>query len=646
MKNIFTRYFGIIFLLGFIVSAACPAQELLLQLPQPSESKIKEDQAQAVGKPVVIFDNLSGSEQAFHDGYWMCVNNEWGGDRYIDSCVHMNFAEANITASKVKEHKVYIIPMGSQYGFQTKATDTKIIDFIKMAIDSGRRVIVFNHLGLRNYATDETAKDFIENTMNIEYLGLKPLTSTSGSSTTRFGCSIKGLGDGDPLGLNLIKWLNCTTDTGEYGPVVYYTDLEVFKSKNSTLCPTFDYVATSFDISFAQRTDTAVGIRREFDNGAKFAFYSYELLNMTRIGSWMPIILQGAITWALMDKAGVGSIYYVNSEMIDYSYVKVGKNKTKTVIMTNAENAAADLEITKITFDKEYSSIIYPVDNDGNNIEKMLKDTTIVLPPGGYFTFKVMFKPSSEGNVMRSLTLHTNEPAEDGSSAGQNHSITFTGIGGEEVIEEPYLSYDMDELTFDETPIGSTKTKKLGVFNYGNQDLEVIALKFKNTSSDAAFTIPADQMKAQTIKSKSSITLDVKFAPKIVSSSIVDSLIIYASASNGNKFPIAVIGSSRDTINSVPEINTPQGLFSMGVSPNPASESALLKYNWNSQTTSGLVIKLADNNGNIVRTLFDSRIEGGEGSISIDMSRVASGSYSIIAEINGEVARLPLIIIR
>ncbi len=635
MKNIF-KYSTLLMLLFSVCSASCPAES-----PGGSvcDSKNRAGRTQAVDKPVVIFNNMSGSETNFHGAYWMNVNGEYGSDQYKDSCIQLQFAADVANPEKVKEHRAYIIPLGSDYTLQSVVGGVKIIDFIKTALDSGCRVAVFSHQALRHYTEDVTVKDFVENTLNIDYIGLKSLTVSSGDSVKRIGCPVKGLGDGDPLGLNLMKWLNCTDSYQQYGPLVYYDDLEVFRSKNGSLCPAFDFVATGFDQLKAQITDSAVGIRREFDNGARIVFFSYELLNMTRINSSLSIVLRGVISWLLYTKPGMED----PDATLEFVTVKPGDTKTKTLYISNNIYTDKALLIDNITFSDENSEVFYPVDNEGNNVEEAMEDTVISIDPGKVIQLKIIFRPDTLGSFSRTMVLTTNEPAED----GNQHKVTFIGVCGEDVMEESYLSYDTDELSFAETPIGSSKTRKLGVFNYGNKDLEIIAMKFKNTSSDASFSIPADQMTVpKTIKAKSSITLDVTFTPKVVSSAILDSLVIEATASNGSIFPIALKGSSRDTINSVNDGEATNGLFTMSVSPNPASESAQLQYIWNSTLSSGLVLKLADNLGNIVRTLFDGTVEGGEGSIRIDMSGIASGSYSIIAEINGVVVRLPLVIIR
>ncbi len=645
MKSYINHLTGTILLLiaSAFVALASETPRLTIH-PQP-EAKAGADRVQSSSKPVVFFNNMLDNADYFNNAYWRFVDGTVTGsdEIYKDSCVQMPFDNAHLASLNINDHLIYVFPLGDYPLYvATPEGGTKVIDFIRMALDSGKRVIIFSHNALRTSSNDQGTKEFIDTTLNIDYLGLKPLVKDG----TRYGYFVKGL-QGDEIGLNQMRWFNCGVGGSDEKPVDYdWDDVETFRSKDTSVCPVFDFIATSEDQAKAVFTDSAVGLRRIMNNKARVVFFSYDLVNMSRTGD-IELLLHAAIGWCFKNNPDLGSKYRVPSEFYDYGYVKVGKKKTKPVYIMNDESAVEELVINNMEFDySEHKDVIYPVDEEGNNIEAKLKDSVITIPIGGFTKLEVAFECDGEGNAMRNLSLHTNEPAEDGSNSGQNHSITFSGTCGEEEIEEPYLSYDRDEVNFKPTMVAETTEMLLTVSNLGNQPLNIIAMKFGNTSSNASFSIPKDQMKAQTIPGDSSITLNVKFSPKTISTMIVDTFFIYTEAGtkNGTKFPIAMIGSS--TPGSVPEIVTRQGRFSMSIAPNPVSGSAILKYNWNSSVPSGLVLKLADNLGNIVSTLFDGTVEGGESNVPIDVSRLAQGSYSIIAEIHGEMARLPLVIVR
>ncbi len=380
----------LIFSLLFVVRASEPPEmETVLQ----PGSKSAIDETQGANKAIVLFNNFYSSSEIFGQCYWSILNGDYGSGEFADEVMQTPFSDNVIASMNVKDHEVYIFPLGDNPLEATmQAGKTKVIDFIKMALNSGRKVIVFSHKALRNYTSDADVKDFIENILMIEYKGLKPLLS----GTSRTAYYVKGLG-GDPLGLGLFKWFNCTS--GSYAPLIWWDDVETFRSKDALLCPTFDYIASSGDESSAVATDSAVGTCRVLSNSGKVVFYSYDLVNMSKLADRYSV-LYAAIRWSL------------------------------------------------------------------------------------------------------------------------------------------------------------------------------------------------------------------------------------------------------NSITSVPEMNNTFKELTISVSPNPANGSAVLKYNLDCSVSSELTLILADNLGNIVRTLFDGRIDCGEGSIRMDMSGIASGSYSIIAEIHGEVVRLPLIVIK
>ena len=85
-------------------------------------------------------------------------------------------------------------------------------------------------------------------------------------------------------------------------------------------------------------------------------------------------------------------------------------------------------------------------------------------------------------------------------------------------------------------------------------------------------------------------------------------------------------------------------IFSFSINPNPISESAILNYSIHSNIQVQLELFIIDISGNRVIDIQNKLLSQGDYSIKVDTSSLTSGKYFIIATINDNVYKLPIII--
>jgi hypothetical protein len=120
-------------------------------------------------------------------------------------------------------------------------------------------------------------------------------------------------------------------------------------------------------------------------------------------------------------------------------------------------------------------------------------------------------------------------------------------------------------------------------------------------------------------------------------------LIIY---SNSIDNPEHIIKLSAQTASSVFETDGRiKDVFKMDVSPNPVSDYAEISYELHSNTAH-IKISIIDNNSKTIETFLDKNTNKGIYSIKLNTSYYNSGVYHIIAEVNGQLTQIPLIVIR
>lgn len=85
-------------------------------------------------------------------------------------------------------------------------------------------------------------------------------------------------------------------------------------------------------------------------------------------------------------------------------------------------------------------------------------------------------------------------------------------------------------------------------------------------------------------------------------------------------------------------------ISSMRLYPNPIAETAHISLALATPTV--VEISLFDAAGRLIATRSTGRLEAGEHDIALDVSGLASGSYSVVASVDGAMTRVPMSVVR
>lgn len=492
---------------------------------------------------------------------------------------------------------------------------TEIITMVKEMLNAGKKVWIsswMDHwMGLQS--EDSDIVDFFEN-----YIGVDITNTPEGNPyyTLAFGengylnfynFEVNGI-DGDIIGSGMN--VNATQLTSEWSAATFYT-CPLTPRDGSEAIP---FCFMNYD------TDQYLGIHKKYGNG-KLVYTTVGVEGMSTEQSRTDF-LDRILGW--LDPLGeVGPRIISDINDITFLDMELGQTETQKVKITNS--GTEPLVITR------YETV-------GTNagmfelIPPFVQDVTI--QPEQSMEITVQFVANNSGSMDATLRFTSNAKNAPTFDILMLAEVKSTGTG-------PQITLDVNEIDFGTITPKVEATQTLKINSTGNEPLIITMVDFED--SRGVFDYADGTSFPITIAKGKSYNLGLTAKNNRENDTYNVNMTITSNAKNTPA--LLVLLKSKTGVNDVKEGTTPDGLFSMTASPNPLSEKSVITMNLAGNAAKNVSVYVIDVTGAKVADVYNSVIAPGA-SVDADFNAaaLASGKYFVIANVNGTLVQVPVII--
>jgi len=219
-----------------------------------------------------------------------------------------------------------------------------------------------------------------------------------------------------------------------------------------------------------------------------------------------------------------------------------------------------------------------------------------------------------------------------------NNIITW--LFGGAVAEGPKISVDTKTVAFGTVDTDKSKDMEVTLTNTGDETLTVFSI-LKQGDNINAFTLTSG-FDTKTILKGATAKIGIRFQPKS-GADFSGTIAISTNAKNEPSLNISLTGKGNPA-GSVAYGVTPNGALSMTMTPNPVVESSQFNYTINGETNRNVRIYVMDITGKVVSELVNSSMTAGEYNMNFSSEKFVSGTYYIVADVDGSQAQIPVVI--
>lgn len=203
----------------------------------------------------------------------------------------------------------------------------------------------------------------------------------------------------------------------------------------------------------------------------------------------------------------------------------------------------------------------------------------------------------------------------------------------------PNVSVNSKTLTFGTVNTDETKDMDITVSNTGDEALTVYDVV--KTDSKGVFSITSGS-DIKSIPAGGTAKISVKFAPK-AGESYSGQIEITTNGKNEQSTKVMLSGTGNPAGN-VAYGSTPNGALTMSMTPNPVVDDAQFNYTISGDANRNVRIYVMDITGKVVSELLNSSLSAGNYNLNFSASKYVSGTYYIMAEVDGSKAQIPVVI--
>ncbi len=319
---------------------------------------------------------------------------------------------------------------------------------------------------------------------------------------------------------------------------------------------------------------------------------------------------------------------------IDFGYSPRYKAKDFELVIENTGESALDI----------YQHELKGEGGDDQTFKIIKGDSyPTTIEPGQTHTKRIRFSPPEEGKTFRAtLELNTNAT----NSQGNTFIYKLIGRGG--LAPGARIETNLEnqhKLDFGTVEMGIGKTDSLEIINVGNIPMNISSLEI-DSGEDNVFSIITELGYPVDIGPDSSVTIEVKFMPVKPKTISTGKISIFSTALNENPFELELYGISDKATSVDAEASTANGLLTIMVAPNPADMSSSISYELIGDAPKSIDMYIVDMSGRRVLELMSGTITPGSYRLQAGLSGLTSGTYYVIADMAGSLARIPLLIVR
>jgi len=565
----------------------------------------------------IFFNNLDPefAESAYLNNF----DSYPGLQDYKPYLLSVPFNSATFSKYNITDFDLAIFPMGD-YPLNYTSGSYSVIKKIKEMIAAGKNVLITGrqilYKALSPSGSDKNPEviDFLENTMGIDYIHRKQVHKVEGNTTTWWSFIIHGHFQ-DPIGKSIRKGCNMNYNGGD--PLAYYMSLDIFFTKDKDKY--FQVEHFIYDDSY-ERNDTIVATRTEIGK-SRVVLYA---MGFEAFAGEIPraSLLHRCMVWSLGNIKPDGAVLQFDPVFLDFERVDVDSTRELPFEIKNI--GKEDLVVTETSF--------FDNPDDAFKItEGEIKsgDKPITLKTGETHPMKVSFTPKQKIEYAALLSIYSN------SLTGNIKDINCLGIGGHEnsgpKIETNYGTL----IDFGKLKKGRSKTVYLAFYNPGDKELTVQKCKMDTTMPDHdLFTFAQVLNTPFFVKPGDSVLVKVKFAAIENEERVYNSkILIESNAMNNPNFDIDLKGEIYTPTDVSDE---PNEIGSLKVLPNPVNKNDFnVAVDLNNINPANIEIYISDVLGNRIQNVYNGVLNT-SGRFNVDASRLASGVYFVVTQINSK----------
>lgn len=313
---------------------------------------------------------------------------------------------------------------------------------------------------------------------------------------------------------------------------------------------------------------------------------------------------------------------------VDFGTVPFGQSLSRNIAITNTGNIALVIETLTIA------------DNaDGHFTWTETVKVPITIQAGTTHYIKVRFTPSKEegGSYEGRIDITSNGLNNQGKA-----SVTVKAKGAPRDATSG-ITFSTSEFDFGPVAMGSDSDESLYITNTGANNLIIFQTQWDgDPENKAQFKFVDNTNNVPTLEPGNVHEMKIRFTPLLAKNYSVKLKIASNDPVNGN-VTIPFMGAGYDPSTVEPGASG-NAQLSIKASPNPVEGNTRLTYHVGK--AGWLDLMVVDSQGKIVKQLFQGFVNEGEFNTSFDGEEVASGVYYVIGKINGNVTRMPLMILK
>ncbi|MCO5252513.1 MAG: Omp28-related outer membrane protein [Candidatus Kapabacteria bacterium] len=251
---------------------------------------------------------------------------------------------------------------------------------------------------------------------------------------------------------------------------------------------------------------------------------------------------------------------------------------------------------------------------------------------------------SQVGNS-RIVYLSFNFEAADDQVKSKLASEIMDWLFAEPQTTAPAMTLSTQELDFGTVHKGEYEVQSFILRNVGNAPLTFTKIELQD-NAEGTFTITEGGSLAS-LGEGGTRTIEVKFSPDNVETTTNYSanLVIQSNDPNNPNATITMEGIGVDPA-SVDEVVSVDGLFSMSVGPNPVNTISTFNYTINGTAAQFINVKMIDASGRTIQQIVKESLAPGTFNAEINAGNLTSGTYYIMAEINGVTTQMPVVVVK
>lgn len=226
---------------------------------------------------------------------------------------------------------------------------------------------------------------------------------------------------------------------------------------------------------------------------------------------------------------------------------------------------------------------------------------------------------------------------------GSNGNCMFIdeiSVTSSAVAEGPKISVDTKTVIFGTVDTDKSKDMEVTLTNTGDETLTIYSI-LKQGDNINAFTLTSGSDTKSILKGGTA-KIGIRFQP-MAGADYSGTIAISTNAKNETSTNISLSGKGNPA-GSVAYGVTPNGELSMTMTPNPVVESSQFNYTISGDANCNVRIYVMDITGKVVSELVNSSLSAGTYHINFSSEKFVSGTYFIMADVDGSQAQIPVVI--